>query len=154
LSKLFAPFLIAGIVLYSFVASAKQFIKGWTFKINKIQIDTTKTAELMLEGVAIKINLIFTNPSAFEVKIKSLELKTYFQNKILSSSVSTNVIEIKAKSNTSIILPTTILFKNIISNRKEIINELLDGKLTIQVVANINSNYGEIKINESKLIEL
>ena len=108
----------------------------------------------MLEGVAIKINLIFTNPSAFEVKIKSLELKTYFQNKILSSSVSTNVIEIKAKSNTSIILPTTILFKNIISNRKEIINELLDGKLTIQVVANINSNYGEIKINESKLIEL
>ena len=98
MSKLFAPLLIAGMVLYSFVASAKQFIKGWTFKINKIQIDTTKTAELMLEGVAIKINLIFNNPSAFEVKIKSLELKTYFQNKILSSSVSTNVIEIKPKS--------------------------------------------------------
>ena len=154
LSRLFAPLLIAGILIYSVVASAKDFLGGWTYKIKKIKIDAIKTAELMLQGVALNINLELNNPTAFKIKIKKLELKTYFDKKILSSSFSLQPIQINPKSNIPIILPTTILFKNIINNRKDIINELLTGKLTIQVVAKIESNYGVVNYSEPKIIEL
>ena len=108
----------------------------------------------MLQGVALNINLELNNPSTFKIKIKKLELKTYFDKKILSSSFSLQPIQINPKSNIPIILPTTILFKNIINNRKDIINELLTGKLTIQVVAKIESNYGVVNYSEPKIIEL
>ena len=148
IKKIGVPLALIGILLISFVRSAKAFASELLFSLKGI-----KLKKLSGDKIIVDCFIELTNPTQFFVKVKKSSIQLLYNNRVISSGYI-DPFDINKKSIVTLKTTQVINLSNAVNELKNILDDLQDKSLTIQIKSNINTSLGNLIINQSKKIEI
>lgn len=112
-------------------------------------IDTTKTMAANFDKLHLFLQIEFFNPTLINFQLKDLVLNFKIANINLGNAYKTNVDILKSKTNKVITIEIAIHTKNIKKAVGTVVKNILLGTpLILKVEGQVNTNLGELPVNE------
>jgi hypothetical protein len=144
----FIPLLIlsgVGYYAYTQIKKAKNVKIGFRFLAPKLNL----LPQYGFEKLPVEIGLFLQNITDFTVKIETIKIDVYFNEKLVTTLFKTANFEIKANQKNDFTMTALIELKNLGFTLNEIINFFSKNtKANIYLRGFVNTNLGRANINE------
>jgi LEA14-like dessication related protein len=146
-------FVVAAYAVYQYFANSRGFGKNLSIKFKNIGFDLENTKKSLFAKIYTNLHLELINPTKFEAKITSLNLKFYFDGREVGKVEKLGTLNISPESfgniDVSAALNTLTLFSNIQNAIQHFINKK-PIELTIKGI--VNSSAGSINIDQKAVL--
>ena len=113
---------------------------------------------LKSNNINLDISLPINNPNLYPIKIKSVDLDLYVNDKLFGKIKNNNDIKFAAKCNETYLLPIDVEIKNVLSGALQMINLSNSEKIKIRIKGNVKARglifVKKIEVDENSVIDL
>ncbi len=107
--------------------------------------------------ISLDISLPIKNPNLYSIKIKSVNLDLYVNDKLFGKIKNNNNIKFAAKSNNTYSLPVDVEMKSVLSGALQMINLSNSKNIKVRIKGNVKARglifVKKIEVDENSIIE-
>jgi LEA14-like dessication related protein len=119
------------------------------FKILKIKPILSEITYYNFEKLPLEAKIKLINPTDLTLKVNSINVQLLYKGVVLTTAFKTDLIEIKAKSETVVNLNLLIDIVNLSANIRDLLNAFFEGSGTeIKIKGFIDTSFGRLQLNE------
>jgi len=153
--RLLLPLAAAGALLYYFKDQIKDFGRSLSVKIGKISFNKSATAQAAYIKLFFTVNFLVNNSSKIQGILKGGKINLIVKDKIVGTVDQIGAVSIAAGQTITIPVNVGVNTFSLVPTISDLIKVIGTGAaVTVRAVGVIQTNYGDININESHTVTL